>query len=361
VPRKTKEPIDTSVATIDATLDEEFGAQTGPADEEDWNAEPRIIPETLPHFELEPEPDDDDETEALIDAFHAGTAGAPGPDHAAAAPVIPDAEDVYGDTQLSLPDDLEFDAWENLGSTLIRFARSNAWWLGDWANYGERNYLEEYSQALDAEEHRKELHTVQNYKWVADAIPPERRRAELHWTHHEIVAAMTPDDQDIWLQRAIDEDMSTRDLKKAIKDAQAIEVEHRPANDDADEGPDELEIVYGELYAAVLLAGKLAEECGYRVGTRQETESPGFETIYMDLPDAGQVSWQIPASDIRGTWEEYGPAWDGHTADQRAERIAAYVEFGALLPEGESHAIDPNDDLDDDLADFDDDHTQAGP
>jgi hypothetical protein len=395
MPRKAKS--ETTTATIDPA---DLEAHTPlPVDDEDWNSEPRIIPEVMPRFELEPEPDDEDADEGLEDGMSAAaddgesfeaagveadaltewmlggddslpmmatTDGGSNP-YYDPSNGIPDAEDVYGDTQLNLADDLPFPAWDQLGGTLIRFEESNAWWLGDWALFGERHYGEEFSQALDAERYSKSLHTVQNYRWVADAIPPARRRGELSWTHHEIVASMTPEDQDLWLQRAVDEELSTRDLRKAIKDSQAIEVEHRPAADPTDEEPDELELVYGELYSAVQLVGKLAEELGYPAGARNEEDSPGFTTIYVDLPEAGQVSWQLPEAELRGHWADYGPAWDGHDADERARRIESFVEFGELAAEEDSHAIDPDDDLEDEpdaepitREPIAEDHTQAG-
>jgi hypothetical protein len=41
-----------------------------------------------------------------------------------------------------------------------------------------------------------------NMAYVAGRFAPERRRAELSFSHHAEVAALAPDEQEEWLDRA---------------------------------------------------------------------------------------------------------------------------------------------------------------
>jgi len=61
------------------------------------------------------------------------------------------------------------------------------WWLGDWLNYGERQYGEMYSQAI--EEVNLDYGTLRNFKYVSSRIELSRRRDKLSWFHHREVAA----------------------------------------------------------------------------------------------------------------------------------------------------------------------------
>jgi hypothetical protein len=37
---------------------------------------------------------------------------------------------------------MDFAEWESLGHTLGRMEKAVQWWIGDWLNYGEREYGE---------------------------------------------------------------------------------------------------------------------------------------------------------------------------------------------------------------------------
>lgn len=54
---------------------------------------------------------------------------------------------------------------------------------------------------------------------VAQAVPPDLRRAALSWGHHEVVAGMSHDEQHDWLGRAHRGGWSIRQLVQAIHDA----------------------------------------------------------------------------------------------------------------------------------------------
>lgn len=124
---------------------------------------------------------------------------------------LPAACTEYG---LTLPEGLSFEEWDAIGKTLNRMNHSVMWWLGDWLNYGERTYGETYAQAVEATGYQTQ--TLQNAAYVASAVPPSRRREGLTWSHHAEVASKEPDEQVAYLERAQDEHLSVRELRRVI-------------------------------------------------------------------------------------------------------------------------------------------------
>jgi len=126
--------------------------------------------------------------------------------------VLPGA---VSETALALPDGLTFDEWAQVGEALGTMDRASAWWTGDWINAGERHYGESYAQALDRT--KLDYQTLANRAWVASRVEFSRRRENLSWGHHEVVAALGPAEQDTWLDRAEVEGWSVHELRRAIK------------------------------------------------------------------------------------------------------------------------------------------------
>src|SRR5918997_1429511 len=98
---------------------------------------------------------------------------------------------------LSLPSEMTFDSWRELGSRVIHIANCSAWWLGDWIVYGEQSYGDRYEQAITDTSLRYQ--TLRNYAWVARRFPMSRRRDTLSFGHHAEVAGLPDDEQDMWL------------------------------------------------------------------------------------------------------------------------------------------------------------------
>jgi N6-adenosine-specific RNA methylase IME4 len=116
---------------------------------------------------------------------------------------------------LVLPEGLAFKDWDNIGSCLRLVEGSMQWWVGDWLNYGERSYGEMYAQAID--ETDLSYGRLRNIKFVASNIELSRRRDNLTFTHHEEVASLSSKEQDLFLNKASDENLSVRDLREAIR------------------------------------------------------------------------------------------------------------------------------------------------
>jgi N6-adenosine-specific RNA methylase IME4 len=121
----------------------------------------------------------------------------------------------YGPTGIEFDPDLQYDEWTVVGETLDRMQQGIQWWVGDWLLFGERAYGEQYAQAMDAT--KLDYGYVRNLQWVAGAFELSRRRDNLSWSHHKEVAQLEPAEQDYWLDTAISEKFSQRDLRKAIR------------------------------------------------------------------------------------------------------------------------------------------------
>lgn len=123
--------------------------------------------------------------------------------------------------------DLSYDEYEEIGRILGDISTGWRWNIGDWLIVGEALFGEEAAQAIDDRASRYDLArrvtgldqgTLQNIRSVCSRVPRENRRSELDFTHHTKVASLEPDEQAVWLQKAIDETWSTSELAAAIKD-----------------------------------------------------------------------------------------------------------------------------------------------
>ena len=75
--------------------------------------------------------------------------------------------------------------------------------------------------------------TLRNVKMVCSRIIPSRRRDELSWSHHMEVGLATDNDQLItdWLDQAVQDDLSVRDLRKRIRTSLKLKTSPKPAPD----------------------------------------------------------------------------------------------------------------------------------
>jgi hypothetical protein len=118
------------------------------------------------------------------------------------------------------PQTLDRAGWLATGVSLAEFGRVNNWWVGDWIRYGNARWGEKYTEAakvtgLDAK-------TLRNIAYVASRFRLSRRRDNLTWTHHAELAALPPDRQDQWLERALSLRLSPGDLRIELRSAQRV-------------------------------------------------------------------------------------------------------------------------------------------
>lgn len=123
----------------------------------------------------------------------------------------------FTDTGLVFSGRLTLDQLERIGRFCARTERALQWWIGDWFNAGEEMHGELFAQVLDAA--ALDPKTVEQYAWVCRCVAPERRRADLSFSHHREVAAMLPDEQTTWLTRAADAGIGHARLRREISHA----------------------------------------------------------------------------------------------------------------------------------------------
>ena len=115
---------------------------------------------------------------------------------------------------LQLPEDLSFEEWSGIGSTLQSVEGSIQWWIGDWLNFGERRYGEMYTQAMDATE--RSYQALADAKWIAGEFEFSCRHENLSWTHHRESASLPHEERADVLSIAENEGWSVRDVRAEV-------------------------------------------------------------------------------------------------------------------------------------------------
>lgn len=118
-------------------------------------------------------------------------------------------------TSFDLPADLPFEIYVAVGWKLAERRKHTMWWISEWLLHGERVYGETYTQA--AEITGLSPDTLKNYVSTANRVPRERRRPELHFSHHQVVAALEPEDQEIWLDKAVVNNWTRAELQAHLR------------------------------------------------------------------------------------------------------------------------------------------------
>lgn len=124
----------------------------------------------------------------------------------------------FKSASLDLPEDLEYSEWQEIGSVIQRAEKAVMWWIGDWLAYGEKQYGETFAKAAELTSYQ--IQTLKDAKWVAQRVEKSRRRDFLSWSHHKEVAALSPREQDKWLDTAERKQLSMHNLRREIRQAQ---------------------------------------------------------------------------------------------------------------------------------------------
>jgi hypothetical protein len=143
------------------------------------------------------------------------TADATAADRRKYSPTSKDRIHVTG-VGLQFPDNvIAFDEWQQAGRKIARAASSAAWYLGDWLTYGEFQYADRYRTVIDTV--GVSYQTLRNYAWVARRFALSRRRDRLTFYHHMEVARLPEEDQDHWLDQAIEHNWSVHSLRRQLR------------------------------------------------------------------------------------------------------------------------------------------------
>ncbi len=85
--------------------------------------------------------------------------------------------------------------------------------------YDEKKYGDTYTKAQEITGLDKT--TLQNLKWVSSVVESSRRHEVLTFGHHQEASSLPPAQADALLARAEVEQLSTRDLRAAVKQIKA--------------------------------------------------------------------------------------------------------------------------------------------
>ena len=111
--------------------------------------------------------------------------------------------------------ELEAQEWAEHGRRLGALSRGAGWWIGDWLQYGNARFGERYERAAHITGY--DVQTLMNMAYVASRFEAGRRREGLSFSHHAELAALDPEAQDHWLERAEGERLSVRCLRDELR------------------------------------------------------------------------------------------------------------------------------------------------
>jgi hypothetical protein len=117
----------------------------------------------------------------------------------------------------------ELDAreWAMAGHRIGTVGRRIQWLLGDWIAYGSAKFGQRYTSAAKVTGY--DTQSLMNMVYVASRFSVSRRRETLSWSHHEAVAALEDEDQETWLDRAVEHRWSVSDLRMMLRAARRQE------------------------------------------------------------------------------------------------------------------------------------------
>lgn len=128
---------------------------------------------------------------------------------------------VFEKSKLILASDITIDEWKELGKALQQVEGSVQFWIGDWARFGDKQgftgtrtdpkVYDELEQitGLDRD-------TLKHYKSVAEKVPTSARSEDLGFSHHTEVAKLPEAKQVEFLNRAVEEKLTVRELREEI-------------------------------------------------------------------------------------------------------------------------------------------------
>lgn len=123
-------------------------------------------------------------------------------------------------TGLVIDRGMSFPHYQRLGEILDTIQGSIQFWVGDWLRYGEREYGEKYTQAVNATGYKEK--TLRNAVFVAENVPMSLRRDNLTFTHHAQVASLSRSQQKYWLDKAESEGLTVHQLRQSMEVSKTV-------------------------------------------------------------------------------------------------------------------------------------------
>lgn len=118
---------------------------------------------------------------------------------------------IRNDVAFVMSRELEWHQFESLVSMIWNIHDKSRWLLGDLLNYGEKVFGETYAQAAAVT--GLSDRTLSNICSVCRYVPRSRRRKNLSFAHHEVVAYLDPQLQDEYLSKAVQNRWTRQELR----------------------------------------------------------------------------------------------------------------------------------------------------
>lgn len=124
-------------------------------------------------------------------------------------------------TSLSFKREVSKDEWMDVFKALKTVEGCVQFWIGDCLAYRQQRWGM-YDNI--AEETGYQNRTLREFKQVSELVKSGVRTPDLSYKHHVEVASLPPDKQEIFLQKAVDEKLSVRDLREEIRKDKRLEL-----------------------------------------------------------------------------------------------------------------------------------------
>ncbi len=122
-------------------------------------------------------------------------------------------------TGLKLSDDLSMQEWLSVGRQITRFGQAVQFWIGDWANYGDKRgwYTDSKVYAQIAAITGYDHSTIKDFKYVSSNIQSSVRTDDVSFSHHKLVSPLDPRKQTYYLNQARNEKLSVNQFREKIR------------------------------------------------------------------------------------------------------------------------------------------------
>lgn len=117
-------------------------------------------------------------------------------------------------TNLTFKRDVSKEEWMDVFKALKQVEGCVQFWIGDCLAYRQQKWGM-YDDI--AEETGYETKALRNIKYVADNVELSRRKDNLSFSHHVEVASLPPEKQELFLNMAVEDKLSVRDLREQIR------------------------------------------------------------------------------------------------------------------------------------------------
>lgn len=128
----------------------------------------------------------------------------------------------FMETGLEFLPGMSLEEWRDLGGRLGKFHRFGLLMVGDWIVKGKREYGEDQVYQDIEKVTGLSSETLRKAEYVAEHVSSFVRQRTLSYSHHDTVAALSSDEQKIWLYRAERGGWSVSELRRQVRMSRAL-------------------------------------------------------------------------------------------------------------------------------------------